>query len=165
MRDNSHEKSQGSPMSNFLDNGHLGPLIYETPKMTTDEIQRHLLPAQGWIELGDWQSANDELEKVEPQQRVHPYVLELRWQVYALAGKWDVAVELAGKLMEAGIPDCAERAFKVACHALHGLESDIKDFFNLPVPRTVWNKSKALRDIEFVRFVEQALENERQELT
>lgn len=107
------------PIGNLseLDNGHLGPLIYETPNMTTDEIQRHLLPAQGWIELGDWQSANDELEKVEPQQRVHPYVLELRWQVYALAGKWDVAVELAGKLMEAGIPDCAERAFKVACHA------------------------------------------------
>src|SRR5690349_6603907 len=85
--------------------------------MTNDEIERHLLPAQGWIELGDWQSANDELEKVEASQRAHPYVLELRWQVYALAGKRDVALELAGKLMEAKIPDCAERAFKLACHA------------------------------------------------
>jgi len=76
-----------------------------------------LRPALGWLELGDWQSANDELENIEPQQRAHPYVLELRWQVYALAGKWDVAVELAEKLTEAKIPDCTERAFKLACYA------------------------------------------------
>jgi lipopolysaccharide biosynthesis regulator YciM len=43
--------------------------------------------------------------------------LELRWQIYALAGNWDVAVELAEKLMEAKIPDCAERAFNLACQA------------------------------------------------
>src|SRR5689334_19116427 len=78
---------------------------------------RQLSAAQGWLELGDWQSANDELESIEPLHRAHPYVLELRWQVYALAGKWDVAVELAGKLMEAKIPDCGERAFKLACYA------------------------------------------------
>ena len=45
----------------------------------------HLRAAQGWLELGDWQSANAELENISPQVRVHPDVLEIRWHIYAKA--------------------------------------------------------------------------------
>jgi len=36
----------------------------------------------------------------------------------------------------------------------HGLRKDIVRFFSLPIPRTVWEKVKALQDAPFVRFVE-----------
>jgi hypothetical protein len=39
---------------------------------------------------------------------------------------------------------------------LEGLRTDIKEFFLLPVPRAVWDKSRLLRDGEFIRFVEDA---------
>jgi hypothetical protein len=37
------------------------------------------------------------------------------------------------------------------------LASDMRDFFSLPLPRSVWKKTRAFRDPEFVRFVERAL--------
>ena len=39
----------------------------------------HLEAAAGWIQLGDYDSANDELEKIRAEWRAHPDVLELRW--------------------------------------------------------------------------------------
>jgi len=36
----------------------------------------------------------------------------------------------------------------------HGLRKDIVRFFSLPIPRTVWEKVKALQDAPFVKFVE-----------
>jgi hypothetical protein len=47
-------------------------------------------------------------------------------------------------------------------HAMHdeltiqpeGLRQDVRQFFRLPIPRTVWEKSKAIQDQELVRFVE-----------
>jgi len=59
----------------------------------------HLAAAQGWLELGDYLSANEELEKIEPGLRVHPDVLEVRWQIYAKEKKWDVCVDIAGALV------------------------------------------------------------------
>ena len=38
----------------------------------------HLKAAAGWIQLGDYDSANDELEKIRADWRAHPDVLELR---------------------------------------------------------------------------------------
>ena len=35
--------------------------------------------------MGDWQSANDELESIAPQLRAHPAVLEMRFRVYSAA--------------------------------------------------------------------------------
>ena len=37
----------------------------------------HLEAAAGWIQLGDYDSANDELEKIRAEWRAHPDVLDL----------------------------------------------------------------------------------------
>jgi tetratricopeptide (TPR) repeat protein len=57
--------------------------------------QRHLEGAQGWLGLGNWLEANEELEQITPQMRAHPDVLLVRWHVYATAKKWEMAVEVA----------------------------------------------------------------------
>jgi hypothetical protein len=43
----------------------------------------HLKAAAGWIQLGDYDSANDELEKIRAEWRAHPDVLDLRWFIYS----------------------------------------------------------------------------------
>jgi hypothetical protein len=48
---------------------------------------RHIQAAEGWLDLGDWQSANEELENVTPRLRAHPAVLEMRFRIYS-AGKY-----------------------------------------------------------------------------
>lgn len=42
---------------------------------------------------------------------------------------------------------------------LSELKSDLCNFLSLPLPRTVWEKTKGLRNAKFVRFVEKALES------
>jgi len=59
----------------------------------------HLQAAQGWLELGDWESANDELEENQPQLRAHPDVLKIRIEVYVAAEQWDYVVEVAETLV------------------------------------------------------------------
>ncbi len=58
----------------------------------------HLQAAQGWLELGDWESANEELEEIQPQLRTHPEVLKVRIEVYVEAEQWDYVVEVAQTL-------------------------------------------------------------------
>lgn len=52
----------------------------------------------------------------------------------------------------------ASSAHHARKHAMYlspdGMQMDIGLFFALPIPRIVWDKSKALQDEEFVRFVE-----------
>jgi tetratricopeptide (TPR) repeat protein len=55
----------------------------------------HLNAAIGWLELGNHLEANEELEEIAPQMRVHPDVLEVRWQIFAKAEKWEVCVDIA----------------------------------------------------------------------
>jgi hypothetical protein len=38
----------------------------------------HLQAAVGCLELGNWSEANEELENITPQMRVHPDVLAVR---------------------------------------------------------------------------------------
>ena len=66
--------------------------------------QRQLQAAEGWLELGDWLEANEELERITPQMRAHPYVLRVRWGVYAKAKKWEMAAEIARAMSEM-LPD------------------------------------------------------------
>jgi len=35
----------------------------------------HLSAATGWLELGNWQEANEELEEITPELRPHPHAL------------------------------------------------------------------------------------------
>jgi predicted Zn-dependent protease len=70
----------------------------------TDNDRRHIRAAEGWITLGDWQSAHDELEQVAPIERGHPDVLFPRVAIYFAAEKWEHAAEVAGALCRL-VPD------------------------------------------------------------
>jgi predicted Zn-dependent protease len=60
----------------------------------------HLQAAQGWLELGSHTEANEELEKIAPELRAHPAVLEVRWEICAKAKEWDAALEIASALVQ-----------------------------------------------------------------
>ena len=55
----------------------------------------HLDAAQGWLGLGDWASANEELDKISPEFRAHSGVLQARFHVYAAAKQWAMAAGIA----------------------------------------------------------------------
>ena len=61
--------------------------------------QHHLQAAEGWLGLGDWREANEELEQIQAGLRAHPDVLVVRWGVYAAAERWDVAADIARALV------------------------------------------------------------------
>jgi tetratricopeptide (TPR) repeat protein len=54
-----------------------------------------LKAAEGWLELGDWNEANNELDTITPKLRANPEVLRVRLKIYEAAGKWDLVVEVA----------------------------------------------------------------------
>jgi predicted Zn-dependent protease len=61
----------------------------------------HFSAAIGWLGLGNWREANEELEAITPAFRAHPDVLELRMQIYANAGKWETCVDIGNALVQA----------------------------------------------------------------
>jgi len=67
---------------------------------------RYLAAAQGWLELGNHLEADEELENITAEQRAHPAVLEIRWQIYAKAGKWEGALDIASALVQL-VPESA----------------------------------------------------------
>jgi len=68
--------------------------------------RRYLESAQGWLGLGRWMEANEELELITPKMRAHPDVLCVRWEVYAAAKKWEMAAEIA-RSISVMLPDFA----------------------------------------------------------
>ena len=60
--------------------------------------QNHLQAAEGWLGLGNPHEANEELERITPEHRVHPAVLEIRWQIYAQAKKWPACLDIAAAI-------------------------------------------------------------------
>jgi tetratricopeptide (TPR) repeat protein len=60
----------------------------------------HLRAAEGWLGLGNWQEANEELERITPQLLVHPDVLKMRWEIYVAAKKWEAALFIATALVQ-----------------------------------------------------------------
>ena len=56
---------------------------------TSSKTQSHLDAATGWLELGNWTEANEELERLPPERRSGPDELELRCRIYAAAGRWE----------------------------------------------------------------------------
>src|SRR5882672_9302715 len=60
----------------------------------------HFQAAQGWLGLGSYLEANDELEKITSHLRAHPDVLELRWHIYAKEEKWAACVDIAGAIIK-----------------------------------------------------------------
>ena len=64
----------------------------------------HVRAAEGWLGLGDVESASGELREISPAERMHPAVLTVRYQIYAQAKQWDSAVEVADDLAKM-LPD------------------------------------------------------------
>jgi len=91
----------------------------------------HLEAAQGWLELGNWLEANEELENITAQLRAHPDVLRVRWEVYAKAKKWEVAAEVAQALCQR-VPNEAFGWIHLA-YALHELKRT-KEAWNVLLP-------------------------------
>jgi tetratricopeptide (TPR) repeat protein len=89
----------------------------------------YLEAAQGWLELGNYAEANEELERIAPPLRAHADVLEVRWHIYAQAKKWDACLDITGALIKLD-PDRAEgwihRSF-----ALHELKRTQEAFDQL----------------------------------
>lgn len=72
----------------------------ETLKSLEPPDSLHLKAAEGWLELGNQLEANEELEKISPQLRVHPAVLVLRWQIYAKEQKWEACGDIARAMIQ-----------------------------------------------------------------
>jgi tetratricopeptide (TPR) repeat protein len=84
-----------------------------------EENDRHLEAAEGWLELGNYLEANEELERISPVLRAHPEVLRVRWKVYAAAKEWDGAFAIAQTLTDK-LPGLEQHWLFLAA-ALHGM--------------------------------------------
>jgi tetratricopeptide (TPR) repeat protein len=60
----------------------------------------HISSAVGWRELGNLTEALAELDRVSPENRSHPDVLELRWSLQAERGDWAAALAVATQLVQ-----------------------------------------------------------------
>ena len=60
----------------------------------------HLQAAQGWIELGNHEEANEELELIDAPLRVHPDVLEVRWFIYQKVENWELCKDIGSALVK-----------------------------------------------------------------
>jgi tetratricopeptide (TPR) repeat protein len=68
---------------------------------TLEPPATHFLSAVvGWLELGNGEEAKAELEKVSPELRDHPDVLEVRWLVHAHEKDWDKGLAVAQTLVQ-----------------------------------------------------------------
>lgn len=86
--------------------------------------RKFLDAAEGWLELGNWHEANEELERITPKMRAHPDVLCVRWKIYAAAKKWEQAAEIA-KIISEISPDVPFGFIHMAC-ALHELKRTVE---------------------------------------
>jgi tetratricopeptide (TPR) repeat protein len=80
----------------------------------------HLRAAEGWLELGNHFEANEELEKISPELRIHPDVLQIRWHIFENAKKWDACVDIAATLIKLAAERSA--AWVQRSYALHALK-------------------------------------------
>src|SRR5579859_3739768 len=71
------------------------------PLTTADRMC--LRAAEGWLGLGDWKSAEEELQQVAPQLQADPIVLKLRWEICVSGKQWDAGVEI-GRLLVVAEP-------------------------------------------------------------
>lgn len=71
----------------------------------SEQDQQRIRAAEGWLALGDWLAANDELEEIDAVNRALPSVIGLRVRIYCAAGKWDIAVMIGEPLARRGYQD------------------------------------------------------------
>ena len=99
---------------------------------------RHLEAALGWLGLGDWQSANDELEEITPVVRADGEVLLVRVEIYLKAGKLAMAQPVAQTLARARGADWR------AHYALAQTEAQLGNF---KAARAALERAFALADV------------------
>src|ERR1700733_5771954 len=63
------------------------------------DIRRFVDAADGWIGLGDPQSANEELEQIPPEWKAHPKVLIRRERIYAEFKRWESCREISDSVV------------------------------------------------------------------
>ncbi|MES3030925.1 MAG: hypothetical protein V4697_00770 [Patescibacteria group bacterium] len=95
--------------------------------MNTDaRTEQHIRAAEGWIELGDFLSAYEELEQLSSRERARPDVLKLRWRIFNQANKHEMAFSVAEGLTRL-LPDDAEvfawRSYSARRMPTGGIES------------------------------------------
>ena len=91
----------------------------ETSHFTRGD-QIHLNAAEGWLGLGDYSSANQELDLITASLRAAPCVLNLRWGIYSAAKNWPLAAEVAHSLTQFDPDD--KRGWLHYCDALHQMQ-------------------------------------------
>jgi Flp pilus assembly protein TadD len=80
----------------------------------------HLRAAEGWLGLGDWRSARQELEAITPELQGHPWVLHRKWDVACHAQNWPLALEVATEVTRLEPADM--RGWLHVSYALHELK-------------------------------------------
>ena len=60
----------------------------------------HFQIAAGWLGLGDWRSANAELDKLTPTMQEDPEVLKLRVAIYCEARQFELAAAVSDALAQ-----------------------------------------------------------------
>jgi tetratricopeptide (TPR) repeat protein len=65
-------------------------------------VERTIRAATGYCELGMWQAAWDELEKLAPEERALPVVLRVRLGIFIALERWEAAVALAEGMIARG---------------------------------------------------------------
>jgi Tfp pilus assembly protein PilF len=63
-------------------------------------MYHQLKAAQGFLELGDPDSAWEELESIPAEDRAHQAVLWMRLEIYSTKKRWDGVVEIAKHLVK-----------------------------------------------------------------
>jgi len=58
----------------------------------------HLDAAGGWLDLGVPTEAAAEIQRIAPELRLHPEVLNVRWQILARQKDWTTGLVIAGAL-------------------------------------------------------------------
>ena len=93
----------------------------------------HLNAAEGWLGLGDVESANGELDEISTGSKVHPAVLLMRSSIYQAAKKWDYVISISETLVRQ-LPKLSE-AWIHRSFALHELKRT-QEAYDLLVPAT-----------------------------
>jgi predicted Zn-dependent protease len=58
----------------------------------------HLDAAEGWLALGDPTLAAEEIQRIAPELRLHPEVLNVRWQILSREEDWANCLVIAGAI-------------------------------------------------------------------
>ncbi len=113
------EDTVGTNASNLIAGEHTEtkPILC-VPLQGTDRF--HLRVAEGWIELGDYAAASEQLKRISPEQQTHPSVLKVQWQICVNAKNWEGALDVASKLVLLEPKEALGWSHR--SYALHGLK-------------------------------------------